>query len=329
MNVAVFGCGVMGLRVADTVLGKRGMELVAAVDAKEALLGRDIGDRLDPARNTGVVVQPAAEAPLAEADCVFLTTGSRLADIEDQINSCIDAGANVVSTCEELAYPWIRNPEIAARIDGRARERGVTVVGTGINPGYLMDTLPVMLTAPCLSLEKITVTRLMNSARRRVPFQKKVGTGLSPEEFRNRIDAGLITGHVGLRESMQMIGAALGWQLDEFAEAPPEPVIARTPTETGLGTVVAGDVIGLSSTGRARGGGVERIRLEFHAYAGVPEEYDEVIIDGTPPIRQRIHGGVHGDIGTVALTVNTAARAVTAPAGLRVMVELPPPGYTF
>lgn len=325
MRTVVYGCGVMGRRVVAALLEKRTLQLVGAVDIDDAVVGRDVGELLEPARRTGVVVTPPAQAPLAGADCVVLTTESRLAPIEDQIAACIDAGANVVSTCEELAYPWIRNREPAERIDRRARERGVTVVGTGINPGFLMDTLPVVLTAPCLSVERITVTRMMNAARRRLPFQKKVGTGLTPQEFRRKIDSGTITGHVGLLESMQMIAAALGWRLEEYAEDPPEPVIAEAPVETGFGTVEAGRVIGLVSRSRAGTGRVERIRLSFTAHAAVDEEYDEVVIDGVPPIRERIHGGVHGDIGTVAVTVNTAARAVAAPPGLLTMAELPPP----
>jgi 4-hydroxy-tetrahydrodipicolinate reductase len=328
MRIVVYGCGVMGRRVATALLEKRTLELAGAVDIDEALLGRDIGELLEPARRTGVVVTPPRQAPLSGAECVVLTTGSRLAAIEDQIAACIDAGANVVSTCEELAYPWNRNREIAARIDRRARERGVTVVGTGINPGFLMDALPVVLTAPCLSVEKITVTRMMNSARRRLPFQKKVGTGLTPEEFRRKIESGAITGHVGLVESMQLIAAALGWELDAYTEDPPEPVVAEAPVETGFGTVEAGRVIGLVSRSRALHGGVERIRLSFTAHAAVDEEYDEVVIDGVPPIRERIDGGVHGDIGTVAVTVNTAARAVAAPPGLLTMAQLPPPAVT-
>jgi 4-hydroxy-tetrahydrodipicolinate reductase len=320
----------MGRKVAEAVLEKERLELAGTIDIDETMVGADPGDFLEPARRTELEVQTPEEAAgsagvLDGADCVVLTTGSHLAGIEGQIVQCIEAGANVVSTCEELSYPWLRAREIASRVDQKARERGVTVVGTGINPGYLMDTLPVMLTAPCLSVEKVTVIRMMNSARRRIPFQTKVGTGLTPTEFRERIDSGVITGHVGLVESMQMIASGLGWELEDYAEEPPSPVIAETDTETGVGMVRAGDVIGLSSRAHARGGGVERIRLEFHAYAGADDEYDEVSIDGIPPIRQRIHGGVHGDIGTVAVTVNTVPHAVEAPAGLRTMIELPPP----
>lgn len=322
-RIVVFGCGVMGRRVAETLLGKRSLELIGAVDVDQGILGRDVGELLDPPRTVGVEVLPAERAPLDGADTVVLTTGSRLAAIEEQINACIDAGANVVSTCEELAYPWIRNAEVARRIDERARAAGVTVIGTGINPGYLMDTLPLVLTAPCLSVRSIAVTRMMNAAARRLPFQKKVGVGLSAAAFRKAIDGGEITGHVGLRESMQMIAATLGWSPEEYVEESPSPVIAREPTETGLGTVAAGDVVGLSSLAYAREGETERIRLAFHAYAGVEEEYDEVVVDGDPPIRQRIAGGVHGDRGTVAVTVNTAARVIDVAPGLKTMAEMP------
>ncbi len=322
-RIVVFGCGVMGRRVVETLLAKRSMELIGAVDVDEKLLSRDVGELLDPPGNVGVEVLPAEQAPLGDADTVVLTTGSRLAAIEDQINTCIDAGANVVSTCEELSYPWYRNAEVARRIDERARAAGVTVIGTGINPGYLMDSLPLVLTAPCLSVQSITVTRMMNAAARRLPFQKKVGVGLSQEEFRQAIDSGAITGHVGLEESMQMIAATLGWDLDAFVEEPPAPVIAQGPTETGMGTVAAGDVIGLSSIAHAREGETERIRLAFHAYAGVEEEYDEILVDGRPSIRQRIAGGVHGDLGTVAVTVNTVGRVGEVAPGLKTMAEIP------
>ncbi|MBA7617312.1 2,4-diaminopentanoate dehydrogenase [subsurface metagenome] len=120
------------------------------------------------------------------------------------------------STSEELSFPWKRDPELARKIDILAKEQGVTVVGTGINPGYLMDTLPLMLTAPCLRVKSIKVTRMMNSAKRRVPFQVKVGTGLTQEEFRERIENESITGHVGLLESINVIAEGLGWELEEF-----------------------------------------------------------------------------------------------------------------
>jgi 4-hydroxy-tetrahydrodipicolinate reductase len=231
---------------------------------------------------------------------------------------------NVISTCEELSFPWKRSPDLANKIDALAKEKGVTVVGTGINPGYLMDTLPLVLTAPCLRVDSIKVTRMMNSAKRRIPFQKKVGTGMTKAEFAEKIENKIITGHVGLLESINMIASGLGWELDETLELPPEPVTANKEIKTGLGTVKPGDVIGLTSIAVARKAGKKVITLEFNANANVDEEYDEIIIEGVPAIREKIIGGVHGDIGTVAVTVNTIPRAVEAPAGIKVMKDLPP-----
>lgn len=333
-RILIVGCGVMGRSIARAVLGKETLTLVGAVDLDASLIGRDIGELTELSRETGVPVTRPEDAEFGRADCCIVTTGSRLSEVEEQITRCVAAGTNVVSTCEELAYPWLRNPDIAARLDRLAQEQGVTVVGTGINPGFLMDTLPVVLSAPCLTVEHVQVTRMMNSARRRIPFQRKVGTGLSPEAFAAKIASGEISGHVGLTESMQMIAAGLGWELAEYVEEPPEPVVAGSEVETGLGAVSAGRVVGLTSVAWAAGprtatgaaaGRTERVRLVFSAHAQVEEEYDEIAIDGTPPVRQRIHGGVNGDTGTVAVTVNTAYRAVDAPPGLRTMIEVAPP----
>ena len=170
---------------------------------------------------------------------------------------------------------------------------------------------------------------MMNSAKRRIPFQTKVGTGMTQEEFREKIENKTITGHVGLLESINMIAAGLGWELDEAVELPPEPVIANEEISSGLGPVQPGQVIGLTSVAFAKREGREVIYLEFNANAGVDEEYDEIIIDGIPKIHEKIIGGVHGDIGTVAVTINTIPRAVEAPAGVKVMKDLPPAVVTL
>ena len=205
----------------------------------------------------------------------------------------------------------------------------MSVVGTGINPGYLMDTLPLILTAPCLKVDAVKVKRMMDSSKRRIPFQKKVGTGMTQAEFREKIESGVITGHVGLLESINMIASGLGWELDEAVEFPPEGVISDHEVETGLGTVKPGDVLGLSSVAIAKRQGKPVITLEFIANAEVDEEYDEIIIEGVPNIHEEIIGGVHGDIGTVAVTINTIPRAIQASAGVQVMKDLPPPLATL
>lgn len=327
IGVVIYGCGYMGSAIARALLTKRAFTLAGVIDKDPKLIGRDIGELLKMPEKSGIIIEGDAEKLLSntKADAVVLATSSSLADVYPQIELILDACKNVVSTCEELAYPWKRNPEIARKIDALARERGVTVVGTGINPGYLMDILPLFLTAPCLSVKSIIVKRVINSSRRRVPFQLKVGTGLSREEFERQIDERIITGHVGLIESIDMIAAGLGLELDERVESKPKAVIAEREISTPISMVKSGHVIGLRSVASGIRGGREIIRLEFGAHADVPEEYDEVKIEGEPPIHQRITGGVHGDIGTVAITINTIPKAVAAPPGLLTMLDLPVP----
>jgi hypothetical protein len=331
INLIIYGCGVMGRKVAQALLDKKSFKVVGAVDIDPELVGKDLGEILDRPEKLGVVIEKDAEALFSKvkAHAVVHTTTSHLKSVFSQVTQCLKAGLNVISTCEELSYPWKRNPELAREIDSLAKEKQVTVVGTGINPGFLMDTLPLILTAPCLKVNSIKVTRMMNSAKRRVPFQVKVGTGLTQEEFRQKIEDKTITGHVGLLESINMIADGLGWELDEAVELPPQPVIDEKEIKTALGTVRPGDVIGLISLAYGRKEGKEIITLEFCAHAAVDEEYDEIIIQGEPSIQQKIIGGVHGDIGTVAVTINTVPRAVDAPAGLKTMKDLPPPRATL
>lgn len=329
IRVILYGCGVIGGKVAHAILQRTSFELVGAIDINPNLVGKDLGEVIQAGRKTGVTVKsdPAAVLSQAGADVVVLTTASRLPTVAEQMVPCLQAGLDVVSTCEELAYPWKRHPELAREIDERARRHNATVVGTGINPGYLMDTLPLFLTAPCLRVDAIRVVRMMNSARRRIPFQQKVGTGLTPDEFHKKISEGAITGHVGLTESTWLIADALGWPLDQVEEKPPQPVIAERDVQTGLGRVPPGRVIGLKSLAFGRQSGRDRITLEFVAHAAVSDEYDEVEITGEPNLRYRALGGVHGDTGTVGVTVNTIPRAVAAAPGLKTMKDLAVPSF--
>ena len=330
IKIIIYGCGVMGRKIALTLLDKKGYEVVGAVDIAPELVGKDLGDVLDIHKELGIAIEKDADTVFSKvkAQAVVLTTSSHIRSVFPQITQCVKAGLNVISTSEELSFPWKRDPERARKIDILAKEQGVTVVGTGINPGYLMDTLPLMLTAPCLRVKSIKITRMMNSAKRRVPFQVKVGTGLTQEEFKERIKNESITGHVGLLESINMIAEGLGWELDEATELPPEPVIREREITTSLGIIKPGYVIGLRSIAYGKKDGKEVITLDFCANAVVDEEYDEIIIQGEPNIHQKIIGGVHGDIGTVAVTVNTIPRVIDAPAGLKSMKDLPPPSAT-
>ncbi len=326
IKVIIFGCGVMGRRIAGALYRKKSFEIVGAIDIDPKLVGRNIGSLMERAQNIDILVQsdPVELFNVTKADAVVLTTLSQLKGVFPQIAQCIQAGLNVVSTCEELSFPWNRESELAQKIDALAKEKEVTVVGTGINPGFLMDTLPLMLTAPCLEVDSIKVTRMMDSSKRRIPFQKKIGTGMSLNVFRDKIDNKIITGHVGLLESIRMIASGMGWTLDEAVELPPKPVIADREVQTGLGMIRPGEALGLVSIAYGKMGGDNVITLEFNANAAAAEEYDEVMIKGIPNIRERIIGGIHGDVGTVAVTVNTIPRAVQSKPGLILMKDLPP-----
>ena len=192
-----------------------------------------------------------------------------------------------------------------------------------------MDLLPIVITAPCQDVGSIKVTRMMDSAKRRESFQRKIGTGLSPEEFHQKISHKEITGHVGLTQSIQMIIAALGLQYDKITEFPPKEIIAEKEFTTSYGeNIPKGYVCGLQSKAIAKKGETEIISLDFLAYAGEHEEYDSIEINGIPPIHQKIIGGVHGDVGTAAMVVNLIPKVIEAKPGLLTMKDLPVPCYT-
>jgi len=331
MNIIIYGCGVMGRKIAQALSDKRSFDVVGAVDIDNKLIGKDLGELFDSPKESGIIIEKDTERLFSKvnAHAVVLTTTSHLKTVFHQITQCLNAGLNVISTCEELSYPWKREPELSQRLDNLAREKGVTVTGTGINPGFLMDTLPIILTAPCLKVKAIRVTRMMDSSKRRIPFQMKIGTGLNQKEFQQKIENKVITGHVGLLESIHMIADGLGWELEEAVELPPEPVIDEKEIKTGLGVISPGNVIGLTSIAYGKKQGQEVITLNFSANAAVDEEYDEIIIEGEPNIRQKIIGGVHGDIGTVAVTINTIPSVIKTSSGLKLMKDLPPPRATF
>jgi len=261
----------------------------------------------------------------AKPNIAIIATRSSVKGIYSELAMCIKAGVNVVSTCEEMSYPYYREPRLSAEIDELAKKHGVAVLGTGINPGYLMDTLPITLTGPCLRVDSIKVTRMMDSSKRRIPFQKKIGTGLTPEQFENNIREKVITGHVGLAESIAMIADALGWKLDSITEFPPEPVIAKKEVKTPYTTVKSGCVAGLKSVAHGIKDGKPIIVLEFVANALVQEEYDAISIEGVPNVNQKILGGVHGDVGTVAVVLNMIPKVLNAAPGLATMKDLPIP----
>ena len=318
-----YGCGPIGCSVVRYACQRADIELVGAVDIDKSLAGRDLGEVAGIKNKLGVSISADTDAVLSQAkpDVVFLTTSSSLKVIYPQVEKCIRAGANVVSTCEELAYPYRKDPQLSAEIDKIAKVNNVTVLATGVNPGFLMDTWPLFMTGVCQQVKRIKVVRVQDASPRRGPFQKKIGAGRTLEEFEKLVAIGALK-HVGLPESIAMIASGLGWKLDEITESI-EPVVAKAQVKTDFVTVEPGQATGVRQVGRGIRAGEELVTLEFEASVGALESYDAVYITGTPNLEVVIKGGTHGDVATAAVVVNSVHRVIDAPPGVVTMKDMP------
>lgn len=327
MNIVQVGLGPLGQKCVRFAVERGGINIVGAVDPAPDKAGRDLGE-LCGLDKLGVIVSKDLESAIAgrNVDAAVLTTVSGLEKIESQIVQLAEAGLNIVSTCEELSFPWQTGPEIAGNIDAVCKKHGVACLGTGVNPGYLMDFLPTALTAVCQRVDKIRVSRIQDASVRRIPFQQKIGAGLTPEQFNDKVKAGTLR-HVGLTESIHMIAGRMGWKLDKTTESL-DPVIAETEITTGHMPIKPGMARGVEQTGRGFVNGEEVITLEFRAAVGERESFDRVEISGEPNIVSTIPGGVNGDIATCAITINALRNIVAAQPGLRTMTDIPAVAYT-
>ena len=320
-KVIQMGLGPIGQRVVKDLAQRSDFELVGVIDIDPKKVGQDAG-LLSGTRSLGVEVQEEAQEVLSgDADLVFLTTGSSLASIESQLTCCIQADKSVISTCEELAYAFDAQPSIASKIDRMAIEHQVVVLGTGVNPGFLMDALPIFLSSVCRRVNSVRIERYQDASIRRLPFQQKIGAALTPDEFEVKRVAGQIR-HVGFTESIQLIGAALGWVLDRVEDRV-EPVIARKNVVSQYLSVDEGLCAGLRQVGYGYRNKDLVVSLELQAYLGHPDPRDRVVIDGDPPIDSTIAGGVDGDVATSSMVLNTVSAISSASPGLRTMVDIP------
>lgn len=321
-RVIQYGVGAIGIEVTRVLADHPGVRVVAAIDQAPDLVGQNLGRLAGLDGDLAVTVSGDAEAALAlPAEVVLHTTGSYLEDIAPQILSIVDAGKNVVSTCEELSFPWDRHPHLSRQIDARAREAGVTVLGTGVNPGFVMDTLALALSAACQWVSRLEVRRVVDVSKRRVQLQRKVGVGMTPAQFEERKSTGRF-GHVGLMESARLVAHALAWPIDEWQEVL-EPVVCAGRRQVGDIRLEAGQVAGIHQVVSGRSDGREAVLLELEMSAGAARPRDEIIIEGRPPIHMVIEGGVQGDHATAALVANAIPVVVAAPAGLLTMADMP------
>jgi 4-hydroxy-tetrahydrodipicolinate reductase len=239
--------------------------------------------------------------------------------VNGQLQSILERGSHVVSTCEELSCPL--DDAICAELDAVARKAGVTLLGTGVNPGFVMDKLPLTITAVCQKVESVQIIRIQNASTRREPLQRKVGAGMSVEEFRHAVDSGKIK-HMGLRESLVMVGRGLGIEFDTISDERIDPVIAERNVVTEYLKVDSGQVAGVHQT--IFGTGPIDVSLELRMYVGAEDvAADRVIVKGVPNVEMEIKEGVHGDRATAAMVVNSIPRVVVARAGVITMDDIP------
>lgn len=327
IKVLHIGLGPIGAGVVRQVAGRKGLTIVGAVDIDPAKVGRDLGEVAGMNRPLRVKVTDdiARTIKAVRPDVAVLCTSSSLKKVVPEFEAVLKLKVPIVSTTEELAYPVKSNRAVAKKIDALAKRARVAVLGTGVNPGFTMDALPIALTVVCERVASIEVDRVQDASIRRLPFQQKIGAGLTREQFMDKVKAGTVR-HVGLAESITMIADAMGWKLDRVTDEV-EPKIAEKRVSSQFLTVEPGLVCGLIQDGVGYRKGQPIIKLHMEAYLGAPESYDAVRVAGNPPLSMKIAGGVHGDVATAAITVNSIPKILRAAPGLRTMRDMTLPSF--
>lgn len=328
IRVVHYGLGAIGSSIARLTTAQRGLHVVGGIERDPGKVGRDLGDVIGLDHAIGAPVTDNAGALLRQVhpDVVIHATESLFHAVYGQILECVQERANVISTCEELIYPYARDPAAAERLHRLALAAGVTVLGAGVNPGFVMDLLPLVLTAPCVDIRRIAITRVVDATTRRASLLDRIGAGLTLDQFRAHLAHGQVR-HIGLPESAAMIAAGLGWQLADVSESV-DPIVADDWVRTRYTTVAPGQVRGLRQVARGRMHGREVLRLTWQTTVGGPvDSHDSIVIDATPPVNMTIQGGLHGDLAAAALVLHAIPRVLAAPPGLTTVLALPPIHY--
>ncbi len=327
IKVMHFGLGPIGAAIVKQVAARPGFKIVGSIDIDPAKVGRDLGDVVGLPKRLNVKVSADAAKALrsAKPDVVVLSTTSSIKKVMPQIEAILKAKIAIVSTTEELSYPGYTHIRHARQIHAMAKKARVAVLGTGVNPGFAMDALPIALTAVCERVDRVVVNRLQDARIRRLPFQQKIGAGLTTEQFQKKVDDGSVR-HVGMTESIAMIADALGWTLDRITDEI-QPKLASVTISSEFLAVDPGYVCGIIQDGIGYRKKEPAIKLHMEAYLGSPETYDSVEIEGSPNLSMKIAGGIHGDVATASIVVNSIPRVLQAAPGLHTMRDLPLPSF--
>lgn len=332
IRVAVWGFGAMGGGITKVLLNKAGVEITGVCDLHPNRVGKSIFELLGVERGDmrDVLVSSSIDEVLPEksADVCIVATDSFTKDVFPKLSLVLSRGVNAISTAEEMSYPAAKEPELAKQIDRIAKEHGVTALGTGINPGLMMDLLAICLSGCMTSVEKVTCRRVNSLSPFGPLVMQEQGVGLTPEAFAKGVATGELAGHVGFAESIGMISHALGWKIDKFTQQM-EPILTEVDRKSPYGFASRGNVAGVNMTGQGMTDGKVLIDMihpqQIEPELGGTHTGDYITLEGTPRVDMRIQPEVDGGIGTIAMCVNMIPHVINARAGLKTMIDLPVP----
>ncbi|MGH7968823.1 MAG: NAD(P)H-dependent amine dehydrogenase family protein [Limisphaerales bacterium] len=327
IKIAQFGLGPIGVETLRLAATKPWIEIVGGVDIDPVKAGKNLATLTGIRATRNRKVHGSLDELLRRArpDVILHTAVSRLRAAFEQIKPMVQQGISVVSSCEELVFPQLREPRLAKQLDALCRRTGARVVGAGVNPGFAMDVLPLCLSGVSCAVKSISIERVVNASTRREPLQRKIGSGRPPGEFRLELKAGK-AGHAGLRDSLALLAHALGWELGKLKESA-DVVIAAKDIRTRYLRVRKGQACGIHQRAEARFDWNRRLTLDLKMYLDAPEPHDRVRIEGEPPLDLLVAGGIAGDPATAAALVNTVPRLLSARAGLVLLTDLPVPRF--
>lgn len=325
-RVILIGTGGVGRNVTRLLRARDDYEVVAAHTRNPELVGRDVGE-LSGGDALGVITTSDSSAALHEpADAAIVATTSHLRDVADDLAAAVGCGLNVLTTAEEAAFPWLVDENIAKQLDGQAREKGVSILGVGLNPGFIFDTLLLTLSGIAWDVNHISVRRVSDISRFSRTIQRRMGLGYSAEDFQAHIDAGEITGHIGFRQGFNLVAHCLGRPLDRVEETF-EPVISEHDFDTTSLSVKAGETAGFIQRTVGYIGNEAWIEAEFIPQVGgaVEREFaveDSISISGLNPVSISIKPACHPQLGTAAMICNCLPRVIEARAGFITVADL-------
>ncbi|HPQ46398.1 MAG TPA: 2,4-diaminopentanoate dehydrogenase [Clostridia bacterium] len=330
IQIAIWGFGAMGAGMARMISKKTGVDVAAVCDLHPARIGRSAGEVLGINKWKDVIIEDSIEKALdgKDIDLCLLATDSFTRGAFPKMETILEKGINIITTAEEMAYPRAGEPELAKRLDEIAKANGVTVLGTGINPGLIMDLLVICLTGCMEEVIHIEAKRVNSLSPFGETVMEEQGVGITEEEFNDRVAHGKLAGHVGFNESINMIADAIGWKVDEFRQQM-KPILTTVDRKSPHGFAPAGNLAGINMTGQGYIDGEVKIDM-IHPQQIEPEMEgthtgDYITLAGNPPVNMAITPEVDGGIGTIAMCVNMIPHVMNAKPGLKTMIDLPVP----